>query len=166
MIPIHPRIVHFPLALFMIAALVGIIALLSPSRRNLLKEILLWNLGFGLLGAVLAIITGYYEESVLVHNEAIHELMETHELLGIIFTSLFLVSFVWMLIRKSKMGKIEFISIVLFLIFSSGILAYSAHLGGKMVYENGAGVVPMKKIIKDNSKDTHEHEEHNHTHEH
>jgi hypothetical protein len=29
-----------------------------------------------------------------------------------------------------------------------GMLGYSSHLGGRMVYEEGAGVIPMKPIIE------------------
>ena len=50
--------------------------------------------------------------------------------------------------------------IVLLLVLSSGILAYSAHLGCKMVYEHGAGVLPMQEML--NSK-PHDHD-HNHDH--
>jgi uncharacterized membrane protein len=154
MLPLHPRIVHFPVALLTASALFGILALLVKSKRELFKEILFWNLILGVAGAIAAIITGLIQEDKLVHNEAIHELMETHETLGFIFSSLFAVLLVWMIFRKSKMKTGELAILVIFIIISAGLVTYSAHLGGKMVYGEGAGVIPMKPIL--------EHEGHHH----
>jgi len=156
MIPIHPRIVHFPVAFLIGAALFGILALIFKSKRNVFKEVLFWNLAFGVAGTVVAIITGLLEEKSLIHNDTIHSFMETHELLGFIFSGIFLVVLIWFILRKSKMKNIEFTVMVVALILSAGLLGYSAHLGGTMVYEQGAGVIPMKNIIS--------HEEHNHSH--
>lgn len=156
MIPIHPRIVHFPVAFLIGAALFGILALIFKSKRNVFKEALFWNLALGVAGTVVAVITGLLEEESLVHNDTIHSILETHELLGFIFSGIFLAVLIWLILRKSKMKDIEFTGMVVVLILSTGLLGYSAHLGGKMVYEQGAGVIPMENII---SK-----EEHNHSH--
>tara|TARA_R110002050_G_scaffold290805_1_gene444698 strand:- start:149 stop:739 length:591 start_codon:yes stop_codon:yes gene_type:complete len=156
MIPLHPKIVHFPVALLISAGILGILALIWKSKRDILKEVLLWNLTLGVAGAILALITGLVEEKTLVHNDSIHSIMETHELLGFIFSGIFLAVLIWLFIRKSKMKTTEFSVLVIILVFSSGLLGYSAHLGGKMVYEQGAGVVPMEEIIS--------HGEHQHQH--
>jgi uncharacterized membrane protein len=156
MIPIHPRIVHFPIALLITAAVFGILALIFKSKRNMFKEVLFWNLVLGVAGVFVAIISGLREEKTLPHNEAIHSIMETHELLGFIFSGIFLAVLIWMIVRKSKMKTLEFLGVVVILVLSSGLLGYSAHLGGKMVYQEGAGVVPMEAIIS--------HEEHQHIH--
>jgi uncharacterized membrane protein len=148
MLPLHPKIVHFPVALLITSAFFGILALIFKKRRELFKEVLFWNLLLGVAGAILAIITGLSQEDTLVHNEAIHELMETHETLGFIFSGLFAVLLVWMIFRKSKMKTGELVGFVVILIVSAGLLTYSAHLGGKMVYGEGAGVVPMKPILE------------------
>ena len=158
MIPLHPKIVHFPVALLISAAIFGVLAFIIKNKRETFKEILYWNLLLGGLSAVFAIITGLIEEATLVHNEAIHSLMETHEALGFVFTGIFLSLGVWMTIRKSKLKSKEFSAIVIILILTAVIMGYSAHLGGRMVYEQGAGVVPMKEII--------EHEEGGHHHHH
>jgi uncharacterized membrane protein len=157
MIPLHPRIVHFPVALLISAGLFGILALAFKSKRNLFKEVLLWNLALGVIGGVVAIITGLREEANLVHNDTIHSIMETHKLLGFIFSGIFLVLLIWIVIRKSNMKILEFSSIVVFLVLSAGLLGYSAHLGGIMVYENGAGIIPLKEIIN-NPGSEHEHQ--------
>lgn len=173
MIPLHPRIVHFPVALLFTAAFFGILALIFKTKRRKFMEILTWNLAFGVGGAFLAILSGLREEKTLVHNDRIHEIMETHELLGYIFTGVLLVVLIWLIIRKSKMSLPEFASIVVLLVLSSGLLGYGAHLGGRLVYEEGAGVFPMEKVISgedqnhqllEDSKNTDDHDSHEHDH--
>ena len=153
--PLHPKIVHFPVALLILATLYGILALAVKSKRNLFKELCFWNLLFGAGGALFAVITGLIEESSLVHNEAIHELMETHEFLGFVFTSIFLLVLIWLIVRKAKMELPELRTLVITLVIASGLLIYSAHLGGTMVYREGAGVEPMKTILQE--EDDHHH---------
>ncbi|MUP39401.1 DUF2231 domain-containing protein [Labilibaculum euxinus] len=162
MIPLHPRIVHFPIALLLAATAFAILAIIFKGKRDLFKELTIWNLTLGIIGAIFAIASGLSEEGSLVHNETIHSIMETHKLLGFIFFGIYILLLLWLVVRKSKMKNFEFTGIVVLLVLSSGILSYSAHLGGKMVYEHGAGVSPMEKILK--SKD-HNHD-HNHNDEH
>ncbi len=156
MIPLHPKIVHFPVALLITATVFGILALVFKSKRNIFKEVLIWNLALGVAGTIVAIISGLLEEKNLLHNDTIHSIMETHELLGFIFSGIFFALLIWMIVRKLKMKTPEFVSVVVLLIFSSVLLGYSAHLGGKMVYKEGAGVIPMESNIS--------HEEHDHNH--
>jgi uncharacterized membrane protein len=156
MIPIHPRIVHFPVALLITAAAFGILALIFKSKRNIFREVLIWDLALGVGGTIVAIISGMIEEKSLEHNDAIHSIMETHKLLGFILSGIFLVVWLWTIVRKSKMKTYEFTGVVVILVLTAGLLGYSAHLGGKMVYQEGAGVVPIEAIVS--------HEEHQHIH--
>ncbi len=157
MIPIHPRIVHFPVALLITATVFGILSLVFRNKRKKFMELLIWNLAFGVGGAFLAIISGLREEKTLVHSDKIHEIMETHELLGFIFSGVLFIVLIWMILRRSKMRLPEFTSIVILLVLSSGLIVFGAHLGGRLVYEEGAGVLPMENV---NSG-----EDHNHQHE-
>jgi len=157
MIPIHPRIVHFPVALLIIAAIFGVLALVFSSKRRQFMELLIWNLAFGVIGALFALITGLQEEKTLAHNDAIHKILEIHELIGYVISGVSFILLIWMILRKSKMRLPEFVSIIIILVLTSGLLGYVAHLGGKMVYKEGAGVIPMEKVISG--------EDHNHQHE-
>lgn len=157
MIPLHPRIVHFPVALIITAAVFGILALIFSSKRRQFMELLIWNLAIGVAGALFASITGLKEEKNLTHNDAIHNILESHALIGYVISGLSVTLLIWMILRKSKMRLPEFVSIVIILFLTSGLLGYSAHLGGKMVYKEGAGVIPMEKVISG--------DDHNHLHE-
>ncbi|MDE5421007.1 DUF2231 domain-containing protein [Ancylomarina sp. DW003] len=158
MIPLHPIFVHFPIALFFSATAFAIISIIFNSKRNLFIELATWNLFFGIIGAMFALLSGLSEEGTLAHNEIIHSLMETHKLLGFVFSGVYTLILFWLVVRRSKMKSLEYKGIVVILVLASGFLAYSAHLGGKMVYEHGAGVLPMQEILNSKPHD------HNHDH--
>ena len=162
MIQLHPLIIHFPVALLVSALLFALLAILIKNKQELFKELLFWNIILGTIGAVLAVITGLVAESNLVHNNAIHTIMETHELLGYIITSAFVIISVWLILRKTKMQIKEFASLTFFIALFSVLVGYTAHLGGKMVYQEGAGVIPMEMIISNQTHDHDNGENHNH----
>jgi uncharacterized membrane protein len=157
MMPIHPRIVHFPVALLITATIFGILALMFTGKRRKFMELMTWNLSLGVVGALLAIISGLWEEKNLIHNDAIHEIMESHERIGFLMTGGFLLLYAWWIFRKSRMRLPEFSSLVFVLVLLTGFLGYGAHLGGRMVYEEGAGVIPMEHTISGKDHD-HMHE--------
>ena len=172
MIPIHPIIVHFPIALIISTLIFGVLALMVKSNGDKFSTVFKWNLYFGSITSLIAAISGFHEEKNLIHNNAIHELLTVHELLGYIITGIFIVLSLWLIIRNSVLKGLEIKLILLILFIGVVIMTYSSHLGGKMVYEHGAGVLPMEEIIQSqthvHSHDHHEesghedHENHNH----
>ena len=137
MIPLHPKIVHFPVALLIAATLFIILSLLIQNKRKLFLDLGWWNVLLGSAFSLAALISGLAEEKVLVHNNEIHELLEKHELLGYIVTGVFAALTVWLGIRKSRLKLKELILMSVIFLATTSVLAFSAHLGGKMVYEQG-----------------------------
>ncbi len=158
MLPLHPNLVHFPVALLISAGLFAILANIVKRKKEIFIEVLFWNLALGSGAAIIAVLSGLLEKKSLVHNQAIHEIMELHELLGFILCGVFISLTVWLILRKSAIKTGEFRLFTLILIVGSGLLGFSSHLGGKMVYEHGAGIIPMKEII---NNQVHEHEHQN-----
>ncbi len=154
---IHPIIVHFPIALLITATFISLLAVFYKNKREELKTVLYWLLILGGISILVAFASGLYEAGRVVHNEAIHEIMETHELLGYIITSAFVLIAVWFIIRKQKIKIKELTLIAFLLLASSGVLVYSAYLGGQMVYEQGAGVKPMEKMMLEMHGGEHHH---------
>ncbi len=145
---IHPMIVHFPIALLLTATLISFLAVLFKNKREELKIVLYWIMILGSLSVLAALASGLYEDARgVVHDDAIHEIMEVHKLLGFIITAAFVSVTLWFVFRKRKIQYRELLLITLFLIATSSVLVYSAYLGGKMVYEEGTGVKPMEKYI-------------------
>jgi uncharacterized membrane protein len=160
---LHPKIVHFPIALLLTAAFIAVLSVLIRGKREELKIVLFWNLIIGAVGSVLAVISGLYEKSNLVHNETIHELMLQRERLGYIITGIFIFLALWSYLIKSKVNYKSLFVITLVLIITSVLLGYSSYLGGRMVYQEGAGVKPMEKIIQSQSEEQ-SHSDHDHSH--
>ncbi|MFM2376200.1 MAG: hypothetical protein RLZZ165_1297 [Bacteroidota bacterium] len=146
MMPLHPSIVHFPPVLLLSAA---VLYLLAVIRREHWVEVA----GFafhvsGLVFCILTIFSGDYEASRIVTNDAIRAIMGRHENLVMMATYGFGMLAVWAFLRQ-KSGffweRITFLGVFLSLI---GVLWVGAHLGGRLVYEHGGGVVPMKEVIQ------------------
>jgi uncharacterized membrane protein len=147
MTTIHPIFVHFPIALLLTATLISVLAVLFKNKREELKIVLYWILILGAISVLAALFSGLYEDERVVHDEAIHKIMEVHKLLGFIITTVFVLITIWFIIRKRKIRLRELTVMTLLLIGTSGVLVYSAYLGGEMVYEQGAGVKPMEKYM-------------------
>src|SRR5688500_5670856 len=103
---LHPAIVHFPIALITIATLFAVISLFA--KKKIFKELVFWNLLLGIVGAIAAVLTGLMEERTLVHNDAIHEILEKHEMNGIAILILSLALLAWHWVRKNKFRKTEY----------------------------------------------------------
>lgn len=149
-IPTHPQLVHFPIAMMVGAGLFIVISLFC-SKNEIFKDVSFWMMTVGIAGIIAAIISGLMQEDSLVQNHEIHELMELHEKLGFILAFLFGVLYVWILMRRKKMQKSEHVSFAIVMLLVCVLMVYSANLGGKLVFEHGAGVEPMKEIIKTES---------------
>jgi uncharacterized membrane protein len=144
---IHPMIVHFPIALLLTATLISVLAIIFKNKREELKIVLYWILILGAVSVLAALFSGLYEDERVIHDEVIHKIMEVHKRLGFVIASAFVLITLWFIIRKRKIQFRELLIITLLLIGTSSVLVYSAYLGGKMVYEEGAGVKPMEKLI-------------------
>jgi uncharacterized membrane protein len=152
---IHPMLVHFPIALLIVTGIIALIDLLISKYQ--LKKMVLWNLVFAAIGTVFTVISGFKDANVIPHNETIHEIMELHEKIGIVILVITIILSVWIFLRYSKMKKTENILFVLILWIALAFAGYNGYLGGKMVYDNGAGIKPMQKAFLLEDKD-HDHD--------
>src|SRR5687768_946270 len=139
---LHPAIVHFPISLLTIAALFAVISLFT--KKEFFKAFAFWNLLLGVIGTIAAVLTGLMEEQTLVHNDAIHEILEKHKMNGFAILVLSFTLLTWFLVRKNKFRKNEYILWVFFLVISTAMIFYQGYLGGRMVFGEGAGVKPME----------------------
>jgi len=164
MIELHPAIVHFPVALITIAAFFGAMSLFT--KKELFKEIAFWNLLLGVIGAIAAVLTGLIEEQNLAHNDEIHQVLVKHKFTGFGILILSFVLLTWIWVRKKRVGKGEYFAWVLFLVIGTAAVFYQGILGGKMVFEQGAGVKPMEQYMEGGSDSTNGHSHSNSGHDH
>jgi len=139
-IPIHPMLVHFPIALLITGFLVELASLLF--RRDWLARAGLLLLLAGTAGAVAAVVTGDREEDKILETPAIEHTLEEHEdggkLTMWVFIAVALARSVaaW---RRSLPAAVRWVILAAWL-FGLGSLFYTAWHGGELVYEHGAGI--------------------------
>lgn len=135
---LHPYLVHFPIAFLSGFVLLEWTATLL--KRGTWHTTATALLLLGSIGAVLTAAAGLYAASTVPHGQAVHDIMEWHERLGLTVTTLALILSGWRLaLRSAPTGMAR----ALFLLLSSLLLvclAFGADLGGLMVYEHGVAV--------------------------
>jgi uncharacterized membrane protein len=138
---IHPVLAHFTIALFVAAVIFDLIGYFT--RNESLKAAGRWNLLFASISAISSVITGLSAASVIPHNDEVHEIIETHELVGYIVLGILTLLVVWRLfVRGSFPARFGWLFLSIGLI-GIGLVLTGGYLGGEMVYRHGLGVAPM-----------------------
>jgi len=136
--PIHPIVVHFPIAL--LCASVAFDALASRWPTGGLRETSLYTLLAGVMAAGLAVVTGGMEEDLAKRAGAPESVLELHEGLGQVTLVIFVVllglrlamQWGWLKEIRSLTLGLGAIGIV--------ILGLTGYWGGELVYVYGIGV--------------------------
>ena len=136
--PIHPIVVHFPIALLCVS--VAFDALASRWPTGGLRETGLYTLLAGVVSAALAVATGGMEEDMAERAGAPESVLELHESLGTVTLVLFVallglrlaMQWGWLKEIRSLTLGLGVIGIV--------ILALTGYWGGELVYTYGVGV--------------------------
>lgn len=144
--PLHPAIVHFPIALFFLAGLFSGISLFF--NREFWKDLAIKSLIIGVIFTPLAVLTGMIEEQNLKHNEGVHEILVIHKYNGIAILFYFQILLVWIWLRRKLIGSKEYIAWVFSLLLGNLSVVYQGYLGGEMVFNKGAGVKPMESLME------------------
>ena len=147
--PLHPAVVHFPIALIMVGAFMAVLAVIF--RRWALPAALV--LAMGAAGAVVAVETGEeadhdagrisaQAQEVLKKHAHAAELTRNLSLAaaGLAIVSLFLGKIP--LVRRILAGLVAIVALI-----SVWSVAETGHYGGELVYRNGVGVkVPTQPV--------------------
>lgn len=138
--PFHPLIIHFPIVLLIAAGLAYFMYALQADDAFYLRVANLAHVG-GFIFAALSIFTGNQAESAIPHPPELHEMIEQHALLAWVVVWTSAVLFLWQMLRSKRWSNVEKWVFVVLFFFMLGFLLYGSHLGGRMVYEKGAGTV-------------------------
>jgi uncharacterized membrane protein len=142
-VSLHPLIVHFPIALLLTSVLADLLALLRP--RTIFKDVALFLLILGVIGAVAAGVSGERAAEAVTHLPDLRQAVEQHENLATGTIWLFIAL---LLSRLYMVTKGRFVSIFrtahfIVSLVAGGLLMATAYSGGSLVYERGAGVRPV-----------------------
>ena len=149
---LHPKVVHFPIALLVIYALLETIGVLF--KKDFFSKSAHLILFIGILGAIAAVLTGnsavdtvqqLNKTKIIIPIEAISEHMDYANFTLWYFAGL-LVLRTFVVLKKNFSGSIKYAFVILSLI--GVFLVYkTSEFGGKLVYKYGAGTDLIKKEI-------------------
>lgn len=136
--PIHPMLVHFPIALLSASVLFELLA--QRWRQEECRVVSLYTLVLGLAGALVSVASGAMAEETVEHSGVPERILEIHETLGFATFWLFAgllgmrtaVWLGWIRVHPVLSLALGFAAVV--------VLLVASYFGGSLVYDYGAGV--------------------------
>ncbi len=153
---VHPLIVHFPIALLVIAVLADFLGLILK-RFQWLRPAALWLYVIGVLGTVAAYISGKEAAEVVHFPAPAYAVVSTHADLAL-YTMLFfgVYALVRLLAAWKHWDQKTNVALVLFLIAAggTGLIQQTAERGGELVFRYGVGTKTRPEPARAAAKDT------------
>jgi uncharacterized membrane protein len=136
---LHPLIVHFPVALLFVSALVALLAQATGrADAHLVGRALLW---LGTAAAAAAVVSGFLGEQTVARVAGAHDVIEEHERYAYILLGLAALLSAWALVSWRRRGAPP-APAPLWLLGQALLLAMvvlTAKEGGELVHELGVG---------------------------
>jgi uncharacterized membrane protein len=144
LLPIHPALVHLPIAFVLLSVAADLAARLAKSepRRGAFRTVGFWSLAAGLAGATLTIAAGYLDLNRAALSPETEQFVDLHMTIGwVLFVGLaILCAWRWLIWHRGQMTINTGYLVGAFLVL--GITLFQGWYGGQMVYAYGAGVAP------------------------
>jgi len=146
---LHPLVIHFPIALLLVAPLFVLVGALLPRERGRAYQITALVLMLcGTLGAFLAVASGEAAARIAERSENVNPVLERHEELAETTRAVFAVltiAFAALLfaprwLKRTPAPAMSGVLTAVFLVFYAAgavVLANTAHNGGRLVHELG-----------------------------
>ena len=136
--PIHPMLVHFPIALLSVSVLFDAVAAKWPEQE--FRSAGWYTLVLGLGGALLSLVTGGAAEEAVERSGIPPLAIETHETWAFLASGMF--AALLMLKIAEWLGWIRWprAITVAFGVMAVAVLLVASYYGGDLVYRHGAGV--------------------------
>jgi uncharacterized membrane protein len=125
----HPLIVHFPIALLLVAALFELVHVVRPGATQRRAVDLLLHLGA--LGAVVAAVSGWiYTDFEAPRND----LVELHRWTGVAAAALAVCASVLSFLARTRDAGGLVVGYRIALLLMAGVVGFTGHLGGQMAW--------------------------------
>ena len=132
---VHPKVIHFPIALFIGAMGMEVLSLIS--RKDNLHRSAFHMYILATVITPFVVLTGLQEAE---HLHLGHPILTIHRNFALLTMWGSLVSLPILWLAKKKSEKILRIVFIVFLLMLVGFVSITGHNGGRMVYEYGVGV--------------------------
>jgi len=141
---LHPFVLHFAVALLLMAPLFDVLGLLL--RREALLLAGRWNTLAGTLAGILALLTGLGAQATLgAHSAAGEALLHLHSALGVVTMAVWLPVAGWRLASKHPLPLRARTLYLAAAISAAAVLTVETALGGALVYRHGVGLSPSAR---------------------
>lgn len=139
---LHPLLVHFPISFLLLATLLECLApFFAQERKKFMRASSLMLLVLGTLGSWAAVFSGEQAKSIVNRVICDPTVTEDHRLWGYVMSWLFSAITVLAALRHRKFNQqITSAIIIPTCVIGSALIWYVGHLGGKLVYQQGAAV--------------------------
>jgi len=140
--PIHPALVHLPIAFVLLSVIADLCARLTASEPNRarFRFIGFWTLVAGLAGGVLTIAAGYVDMYRATLAPETHDFVDLHLTIGwtLAVCLVILTGWRWLIWHRGQMTINTSYLVAGFLVL--GLTMFQGWYGAEMVYSYGAGV--------------------------
>ncbi len=134
----HALLNDLPVALLAAAVFFDLLA--AATKRASFRQVGFWTLMLGALGGGAAVLSGLQAKDSIDHGDAVHRVMDTHELLGFITLGAFGVLALWRIFRENRMGGAERTLSTIFSVGGLAVLVATGFYGGRLMFDHAAGI--------------------------
>lgn len=138
--PVHPMVVHFPIALLLVSSLFDLFAL--RWRTEQFRETSFSLLVLGVLAAGAAVVTGHFAEEAVEQSGIPKRAIEIHEELGFAVFWVFLALLGLRLAMCRGWMRVQPRLVLAVGLGGALLMLVASYFGGDLVYRFGAGVLP------------------------
>lgn len=161
-LPIHPMMVHFPIALLLAALALDCVGLILKKDR--IRQAALPVLALAVLGGIVAAITGDMAHDAITRmTTELHELIEAHEIFAFSTLGWAVVALalrIWAEYKKALQGLWGYLSLAA-LVVAAIMVSITGYFGGEIVFKYGVGTSQYEKLYQ-GAPSQPEHGEHTH----
>lgn len=125
----HEGIVHFPIVLLTVSFIFAVMGI--HYRRSLFKEIVFWNLIFGMISLSGALYSGFEKEK-FIDDPFLLESLELHRRSALTLTIFIIFLTIWLGLRKKKMSGQEYLAWTAIYFIAASATIYQGYNGQEL----------------------------------
>jgi uncharacterized membrane protein len=151
--PMHPALVHLPIAFIVLSVVADIVARIT--RRHSLRHVGMWSLFAAVISGLVTIAAGYWDLSRMQLSNETNEFVSLHEKIGWALVVALLVMSIWRWRIRQQARRVITKPYAVAGLLVLGLTSFQGWFGGEMVYSHGAGVAATGQGTQPSEKARH-----------
>jgi uncharacterized membrane protein len=136
--PLHPAVVHFPIALLTFAVLAEFVGYIRNSDSA--RSVAWWSWIGATIGGAISVAAGYSDMWRTALGEDSHELVHLHLKVGWVLVVVVVALTLWRLWLRTRPARTVGRTFLTFAVLGLALAYFQGWFGGEMTYAHGAGV--------------------------